>query len=107
MRPWLARCAGLIVPLTIGGGTRIKLTCALAMRTPVISTAIGAEGLEVTDGVHLRLAELGPAFTDATLAALDATANEALTAAGRELVVDRYSWTELAARLAAGWRSFA
>lgn len=107
VRPWLANCGALIVPLRIGGGTRIKLTYALSMRTPIVSTATGAEGLAVLDQRHLRLAEPGPAFTAATLGALDSESDDALTAAGRELVIERYSWEHLSRRLAATWRRFA
>lgn len=106
-RPWLARAGALIVPLGIGGGTRIKLACALAMRTPVVSTRIGAEGLALEDGVHLRLADVGPDFTAATLAALESGADDPIVDAGRERVIERYSWRALAARLADDWRSFA
>lgn len=105
-RGWLAGSGALIVPLNIGGGTRIKLTCALAMRTPVVSTLTGAEGLALEDGVHLRLAELGPDFARATLDALATGSDDAVTAAGRERVIERYAWNRLAAQLADGWRSF-
>jgi glycosyltransferase involved in cell wall biosynthesis len=106
-RGWLATSGAMIVPLGIGGGTRIKLACALAMHTPVVSTKIGAEGLALEDGVHLRLAEPGPDFVRATLAALDAGSDDPLTTAGRQRVLERYAWDRLAARLADGWRSFA
>ncbi|MCA8979008.1 MAG: glycosyltransferase [Planctomycetes bacterium] len=106
VRPWLARCGALIVPLAIGGGTRIKLACALAMRTPVVTTAVGAEGLELQDGVHVRRAELGPQFTRATLAALDAGTDDPIADAGRERVLERYTWDRLATRLADAWKSF-
>jgi glycosyltransferase involved in cell wall biosynthesis len=106
VRDWLARCGALIVPLRIGGGSRIKLACALAMRTPIASTTIGAEGLALKNGVHLRIADSAADFVTATRAALDSGTDDPLTSAGRKRVIERYAWKHLAARLAEGWRSF-
>lgn len=106
VRDWLARCGALIVPLRIGGGSRIKLACALAMCTPIVSTTIGAEGLALENGVHLRIADSAADFVAATLAALDSRTDDPLTSAGRKRVIERYAWKHLAARLAEGWRSF-
>jgi glycosyltransferase involved in cell wall biosynthesis len=57
VRPYFERAAVSIVPLRIGGGTRLKIYEAMAMGTPVVSTAIGAEGLPLTDGEHLLIAD--------------------------------------------------
>ncbi len=54
-----------IVPVNAGGGTRIKLIEAFAWGVPVVSTTIGAEGIPVTDGVHLRLADTNASFATA------------------------------------------
>jgi glycosyltransferase involved in cell wall biosynthesis len=54
-----------IVPVNAGGGTRIKLLEAFAWGVPVVSTTIGAEGIPVTDGVHLRLADTNASFATA------------------------------------------
>jgi glycosyltransferase involved in cell wall biosynthesis len=56
-RPWLAEAEVSIVPLRIGGGTRLKVFEAMAMGLPVASTPLGAEGLQVESGVNLMLAE--------------------------------------------------
>ena len=56
-RPWLSRAALVVVPLRIGGGTRIKIFEAMAMGKAVVSTSIGAEGLPVTSGEDVVLAE--------------------------------------------------
>ena len=53
----LARADLVVVPLRYGSGTRIKILEAFAHRIPVVSTSLGAEGLEVEDGVHLLLAD--------------------------------------------------
>jgi glycosyltransferase involved in cell wall biosynthesis len=57
VRPFLASAAAMVVPLTIGSGTRLKILEAFASRCPVITTAKGAEGLGVVDGTHLLYAE--------------------------------------------------
>ena len=53
VRPFLAHCGMLVVPLRIGGGSRLKILEALASGTPVISTRVGAEGLKLTPGRDL------------------------------------------------------
>jgi polysaccharide biosynthesis protein PslH len=56
VRPYLERAAVCVVPLRIGGGTRLKIYEMMAMGVPVVSTAIGAEGLPIRDGEHLLIA---------------------------------------------------
>src|SRR5213075_2352557 len=68
VRPFVARAAVSIVPLRIGGGSRLKIPEALAMGRPVVSTSIGAEGLDVGDGVVL--ADGAEPFADAVAAVL-------------------------------------
>src|SRR5688572_29714949 len=65
VRPYMENAAAYIVPLRIGGGTRLKIFEAMAMEKPVVSTTIGAEGLPLTDGVELLLADAPQAFADA------------------------------------------
>ncbi len=57
VRPYLERSAATVVPLRVGGGTRLKIYEAMAMGRPTVSTAVGAEGLPVTDGQELYLAD--------------------------------------------------
>ncbi|MGB3715262.1 MAG: glycosyltransferase family 4 protein [Candidatus Promineifilaceae bacterium] len=89
-----------VVPLRIGGGTRIKILEAMAASCPVVSTAIGAEGLEVEDGKHLQIANSGKEFIDKTVELLKSPDKRAkLAQAGRELTVEKYDWQVLAPRL--------
>jgi glycosyltransferase involved in cell wall biosynthesis len=93
VRPFLARCDLLVVPLLSGGGTRIKIMESLAAGLPVVSTAIGAEGLGLVDGEHLLIADSGPEFVAAVSRLIaDEELRQRLIAAGRELVRTRYSW---------------
>src|SRR6185437_13822916 len=62
VRPYLWQSSVSIVPLRIGGGTRLKIYEAMAARSPVVSTTIGAEGLTVSDGEDIRLADTSESF---------------------------------------------
>ncbi len=65
IRPFLARASVVIVPLRIGGGTRLKIFEAMAMGCAVVSTSVGAEGLPVTHGTHLLIADSADEFAQA------------------------------------------
>lgn len=107
VREELGRASALLVPLRIGGGTRLKIVEALAMGTPVVSTTIGAQGLDLTADELVRAdtnADFARAIDD-HLGAPDAAAARAER--GRATVLDRLTWDALARRLAAAWRSAA
>jgi len=100
VRPFMRDAAVYIVPLRIGGGTRLKIFEAMAMSKAVVSTTIGAEGLPVSDGEHVLLADTPPAFADAVVRLLrDGGARRALETAARALVVARYDWSAVAGEL--------
>jgi glycosyltransferase involved in cell wall biosynthesis len=97
VRPHIAAGAIYVVPLRIGGGTRLKIFEAMSMGKAVVSTTIGAEGLPVTDGTDIVLADEPAAFADAVVRLVrDAAARQQLEAAARRLVVDRYDWSAVA-----------
>jgi glycosyltransferase involved in cell wall biosynthesis len=82
-----------VVPLKVGGGSRLKILEAMALGTPVVATSKGAEGLDVTAGEDILIADEPSAFADAVLQLLEDQALRArLTANGRRLVEERYSW---------------
>lgn len=100
VRPMIERAAVYIVPLRIGGGSRLKILEALAMEKAVVSTRVGAEGLIVEEGRHVVLADTPGDFAAAVLRALDdPAARRRLGSAGRALVVDHYRWQSIGARL--------
>jgi glycosyltransferase involved in cell wall biosynthesis len=106
VRPFLATCGMLVVPLRIGGGSRLKILEALATETPVLSTRIGAEGLQLTAGRDLIVTETPAEISDAILAAFRSPDELQETAErGRRQVLNRYSWDPLADRLAGVWQS--
>jgi glycosyltransferase involved in cell wall biosynthesis len=93
LRPHLASAAVVVVPLRLGSGTRLKIVEAWAMARPVVSTALGAEGLEAAHGRHLLIADDPAAFARAVVRVLDEPALAAdLGRAGRALAAERYSW---------------
>jgi len=96
VRDSLRAAAVVVAPLRVGGGTRLKILEALSMGRPVVSTTIGAEGLDVQGGAHVALADEPAAFADAVASLLaDPAAARSLGERGRELVRERYDWTRV------------
>ena len=96
VRPHVAEAAVYVVPLRIGGGTRLKIFEALAMGKAVVSTRVGAEGLPIVPGEHYLQADSPADFTQAVVTLLkDPDRRRALGRAGRRLVEERYSWTQV------------
>ncbi len=100
VRPAIAQSWACVVPLRVGGGTRLKILEAMALGTPVVATSKGAEGLRVTDGENILIADEPADFTQAVMRLLgDAALRAKLAANGRRLVAERYSWETIGARL--------
>lgn len=97
IRPFVARGSIYVVPLRIGGGTRLKIFEAMAMGKAVISTSVGAEGLPVRSGENLLLADSPQDFADRVISLLhDAEERKRLGASARILVQEKYSWAKVA-----------
>lgn len=93
VRPWLWGSKVSVVPLRIGGGTRLKIYEAMAARLPVVSTSIGAEGLDVRHPDNIRLADSPEDFARQCVRLLESeNEREALARAAWNLVSERYSW---------------
>jgi glycosyltransferase involved in cell wall biosynthesis len=89
-----------VVPLLVGGGTRLKILEALAAGCPVISTTIGAEGLSLIDGQHLLIADTPEQFAQGVLALLQSPdLRSRLAEAGQEVVTQQYDWQTIALQL--------
>lgn len=108
VRPWLQRAAALVVPLRVGGGSRVKLIEALALGTPVVTTRVGVEGLGFQHGAHLRVADEPAPFAATVLDLLSSPGEAAaLGERGRVHAWARYRWSELAAKLTECWERVA
>lgn len=101
VRPYLAQRAVCIVPLRIGGGTRLKIFEAMSMAKAVVSTSIGAEGLPVKNGEHLLMADDPASFAESTLRLLGSASRRAeIGKAARNLVEENYGWAKVSQRFA-------
>jgi glycosyltransferase involved in cell wall biosynthesis len=97
VRPWLASAAVFVVPLRVGGGTRLKLYEGLATGIPTVSTTIGAEGLPLEDGVHLRVTDAPQAMADAIVSLVrDPAAAARMGAAAARYVRGTFGWDGVA-----------
>ncbi|RKY00198.1 hypothetical protein DRP77_11870 [Candidatus Poribacteria bacterium] len=100
VRPYVASSAVFIVPLRVGGGTRLKILEALSMGKAVVSTSIGAEGLDLRPGVDLIVEDDPAGFAEAVVKLMrDERERERLGRNGRERVIERYGWDKMASKL--------
>ena len=99
VRPYMESGAVFVVPLRVGGGTRLKIYEALAMERPLVSTTIGAEGLPLENGVHAVIADSADEFAAAVLDLL-ANPQQALALArnGASYVRANFGWDRAAER---------
>ena len=105
LRPHLAAAAAVVVPLRLGGGTRLKIVEAMAMGKAIVSTTLGAEGIEAVPGRDILIEDEPAAFADAVnrlLAEPDLAARIGQSA--RQLAVERYGWSEAARALEGFYR---
>jgi glycosyltransferase involved in cell wall biosynthesis len=104
--PYYQKAIASIVPLRTGGGTRLKILEAMAAGTPVISTAPGAEGLDITDGSDILLVGCGVGSWLAAIDIVMGPQRAQLVANARQLVCTRYDWNTIGNRLADLYRSW-
>lgn len=101
IRPYMAKGAVYVVPLLVGGGTRIKIFEAMAAGKAVVSTTIGAEGLPVTHGKDVLLADDPESFAKEIVDLLRNTSHRReIGSAARKLVAENYSWKAVGKTLA-------
>jgi polysaccharide biosynthesis protein PslH len=93
IRPYVHKATAYIVPLRMGGGTRLKVLEALSMKKPVVSTRIGCEGIAVVDGESVMIADSPDAFVERTVRVLgDRGLQRQLAESGHRVMKDRYDW---------------
>ena len=104
IRPHFSRAAVVLVPLRIGGGSRIKILESMSMGKAVVATQIGAEGLDVVPGVHCLIADSPADFSQSVAQLLDDPERAVnLGRKGRELVLLQYDWGRVAKILEQAW----
>jgi glycosyltransferase involved in cell wall biosynthesis len=105
VRPYIAGAAVYVVPLRIGGGSRLKILEALAMGRAVVSTTVGAEGLDLEPGVNILFEDTPEGFTAAINQLWqDEPRRRALGQAGRQVIDRQYRWEQIAPLQGALWR---
>lgn len=97
VRPYFTQAAVYITPLRLGAGTRLKVLEAMAMGIPVVSTRLGCEGLEVSSGEDIVIADEAECFAAEVVRLLgDTTAQTVLSGRARQTVEQRYDWAAIA-----------
>lgn len=100
LRPHLAGAAAIVVPLRLGGGTRLKIVEAMAMGKAIVSTSLGAEGIDAEPGRDIIIEDQPSAFADAVNRLLaEPGFAQRIGVAARTLAVERYSWAGAAKTL--------
>jgi len=104
VRPYLARAGMMVVPLRIGGGSRLKILEALASGLPVVATRIAAEGLRLSPDRDIRIADAAEEMAAAIIQWIRQPQEAAATARrGQEVVMNEYGWEKLAKELEVVW----
>ncbi len=100
VRPLISEAGAYVVPLRVGGGTRLKILDALSMGKAIVTTSVGCEGLDVEHGRHLLIADEPEGFARAVVQVMrDPGLARSLGAAGRQLVQQKYEWAIIAREL--------
>lgn len=108
VRPYYERSAISVVPLRAGGGTRLKILESMALGIPVVSTSIGCEGLDVTHGEDILIADSPEEFANSVCGLLrDAGLRGRIAQNGRKLVENKYDWDIIVERLLDVYRELA
>lgn len=100
VRKYLSSADVSVIPLRIGGGTRIKILESMAMKVPVVSTVLGAEGLEVQDNHNIMIAGNENEFAEKVIRLLsDKNTAEQIASNGKKLIDEKYDWNKLGKKM--------
>jgi glycosyltransferase involved in cell wall biosynthesis len=106
VRPFVSAASVVVVPLRIGGGSRLKILEALAGAKAVVSTSVGAEGLDVNGGEHLLIADDPTDFAQKVIELLESPERRhQLGQAGRQRIMECYGWENIAKRMEHVWNN--
>ena len=100
VRPFYREAFASVVPLRVGGGSRLKILEAMAARVPIVASTLGAEGLGVEDGQNILIRDEPDEMSSALLElAENAQKCQAIIGQAHQLVVSRYDWSAIGTRL--------
>jgi len=100
VRPYYEKSTVCVIPLRAGGGTRLKILESMALGRPVVSTSIGAEGIDYTDGENILLGDDPLTFASQTILLLqNKSKRQTILEQARQFVMDHYDWDSITARL--------
>lgn len=106
IRPFVAKSAIYVVPLRVGGGTRLKVLDALAQGKAIVSTSIGSEGIEVTDRTNIYLEDTSEGFASSIIELInDDKKRKELGRQARKLAEERYAWPSIAEGLIQAYKN--
>ena len=104
IRPYVAKAAIYVVPLRVGGGTRLKVLDALAQGKAIVSTTVGCEGIEVTNGLNIHIEDNDDNFSSRIVELLNnPSRREELGSEARKLAIMKYGWQSIASELQAAY----
>jgi len=104
--PYFGGADVYVVPLRVGGGTRLKVLEALSAGLPLVSTSLGVEGISLISGTHALLADTPQGFCRAVCSLLrDPQRGQALGVAARRFVLEHYDWRQIVPRIEPLYRS--
>ena len=100
VRPYYEKSTVCIIPLRAGGGTRLKILESMALGRPMVSTSIGCEGIDITDGENILIGDDPQTFARQTILLLkDEQKRQTILNQARQFVVDHYDWDNITTRL--------
>jgi polysaccharide biosynthesis protein PslH len=105
-RPYIAAAAAYVIPLRMGGGTRLKLLEAMSMAAPIVSTTLGAEGFPIAPGRELLLADDPASFARSIVDLIQQPEQgQVLGRVARSFVVEQYDWRQIVPEFEEVYRS--
>ena len=94
VRPFYEKASVVVAPFRLGGGTKLKIPEAMAMKVPIVSTPIGCQGIDVQNGKHIWIADNDSEFAERVIETLTRTSDRMIDEAYR-LVFELYSWENI------------
>ena len=106
VQPYYQEAIAALVPIRVGGGTRLKILEAMAAGVPVVSTSLGAEGIPVSHGRDILIADRPEEWVEMLVSLQEGKRAEQLAEAGRSLVASRYDWNAIGKTLLDTYREW-